>query len=403
VAERPCTVSEITRAVRETLEGTFPALWVLGELSDYKQHSSGHRYFTLKDETAQIRCVMWRSVRLAGFLPEVGMQVMARGRVTVYERSGQYQLNVSQLLQAGVGQQQLALEELKRRLHAEGLFDSALKRPLPDYPRAIGVVTSRTGAAIRDILNVLRRRFPGVRVVLRPARVQGTGAAEDVAQGIADLNAFGEVDVLIVGRGGGAAEDLAAFNGEVVVRAVRASKIPVISAVGHEVDVTLADLAADVRSPTPSAAAELAVRDRAALRDRIADLVERGYEAVRRLLVENEDLLESYLDSYGLRRVEDTILQHMQRTDDLEKDLYAGMRQAFETRASAYGRLTGKLGTLSPLSVLSRGYSVAQRLVDGRVVVDAATLTEGERLRIRFARGEAAVTVNETKSSQSDI
>ncbi len=397
MAERPCTVSEITLAIRQTLETAFPPLWVIGELSEYTQAASGHRYFTLKDERSQLRCVMWRSHRPSGFEPEVGNQVLAQGQVTVYERSGQYQLNATQLFQAGVGQQQLALEELKLRLMEEGLFDQARKRPLPPYPQSIGVVTSRTGAAIRDIVQVLGRRFPGVRIVLRPALVQGGGAAEDIAQGIEELNAYGEVDLLIVGRGGGSAEDLAAFNAEGVVRAVCASEIPVISAVGHEIDVTLTDLAADCRAPTPSAAAELAVRDGAELKQRLGELGQRAHDALFRLLEENAGLLNAYRESYGLRRVEDLVFQNMQRVDELQKGLHTGMRRRFEAGLGAYGRLTAQLGTLSPLSVLGRGYSLTQRLEDGSVVQDAGALSQGERLRVRFAKGEAVCTVDEVR------
>jgi exodeoxyribonuclease VII large subunit len=398
VAEHPCTVSEITRAIRQTLELEFPPLWVVGELAEYRQHTSGHRYFTLKDESCQIRCVMWRSQKLSGFRPEVGMEVLARGQVTVYERGGQYQLTVSQLFQAGMGQQQLALEVLKQRLLEEGLFEASARRPMPPYPETIGVVTSQTGAAIRDILQVLGRRFPGVRVVLRPALVQGEGAAEDIARGIEELNACGGMDLLIVGRGGGSPEDLAAFNTEVVVRAVRGSDAPVISAVGHEVDVSLADLAADCRAPTPSAAAELAVRDRGELEERVARLAGRAYDALRRLLEENAELLDTYRDSYGLRRVEELVFQHLQRIDETQKDLYTGIERRFEGKAEAYRLLTAQLGTLSPLSVLSRGYSLTQRLEDGAVVIDAGTLVEGERVRVRFAKGEAVCSVDEVYS-----
>ena len=395
MADRPATVTEITRAVKQTLEREFPLVWVTGEISQYRLHTSGHRYFTLKDENAQLSCIMWRSNRPSGFEPEAGVQVLARGKVTVYERSGQYQLTVQQMFPAGVGQQQVALDELKRRLMEEGLFDQALKRPLPDFPLAIGIVTSRTGAAIRDILQVLDRRFAGLHVVLRPSLVQGEGAAEDIAAGIAELNALGGLDLLIVGRGGGSVEDLAAFNSETVVRAVRASQIPVISAVGHEVDVSLADLAADVRAPTPSAAAELAVRDGVELRDRVTGLARRAYAALDRLIEENQDLLASYRDSYGLRRVEDRILQDMQRIDDLQKGLLNGVRVGYDSAASAYHGDTARLAALSPLSVLARGYSVTQTHPGGVLVQDAQSLSPGDELRVRFARGEVTAAVDQ--------
>ena len=397
MAERPCTVTEITQAIKQTLETSFPPLWVTGELAEYTVAASGHRYFTLKDESCRLRCVMWRSQNLSGFVPETGMQVLAYGKVAIYERGGQYQLSVSQLFQAGVGQQQLALEALKKKLHEEGLFDTDRKRPLPPYPGTIGVVTSRSGAAIRDILNVLERRFPAVRVILRPALVQGDGAPEDIAEGIADLNTLGDPDVIIVGRGGGSAEDLAAFNTEGVARAIACSAIPVISAVGHEIDFTLADLASDCRAPTPSAAAELAVRDRAELLERASELCRRAYDAVTRLLQENAELLETYRESYGLRRVDDWVLQHMQRIDELHKDLQNAIRTDYGARAESYRRLTAQLGALSPLSVLTRGYSLAQRVDSDDVIQDAASLSVGDRLRLRLARGEAVCTVDETR------
>ncbi|MBT3602168.1 MAG: exodeoxyribonuclease VII large subunit, partial [Candidatus Latescibacteria bacterium] len=218
MSDQPLTVSEVTQAIKQTLE-SFPPMWIVGELTSFTQHSSGHRYFTLSDKNCQLRCVMWRSRSLGNFHPESGMEVLVQGQLTLYERRGDYQLNAMQMFPAGMGQQQLAFEQLKRKLAEEGLFDEGLKQPLPEYPRVIGVVTSKTAAAFQDILNVLKRRFSGVRIVLRPALVQGIGAAEDIAQGIADLNAYGDIDVMIVGRGGGAAEDLAAFNDERVGRA----------------------------------------------------------------------------------------------------------------------------------------------------------------------------------------
>lgn len=394
--ERPHSVSEVTQAVKQTLEMQFPPMWVRGELTSFSQPGSGHRYFTLSDSDSQLRCVMWRSRPIAGFQPEFGMSVLAQGELTVYERRGEYQFNVFQLFPAGAGQQQLAFEALKQKLAGEGLFDEGRKRPLPEYPRGIGVVTSQTGAAFRDILDVLNRRFAGVRVALRPARVQGEGAPEEIAQGIADLNAFGEVDVLIVGRGGGSAEDLAAFNDERVVRAIAHSEIPIISAVGHEIDTSLADLAADVRAPTPSAAAEIAVRDVVAVRERVGRLTLRGRDAMQRLLGENADLLESYEESYGMRRVSDLIDQHAQHIDELHGALYMLLRRSLENRWADYRRLTGKLGSLSPLSVLARGFGLVQR-ADGSVVSDASVLTPRERLSIKFAKGEAICRVEDVR------
>ena len=394
MADRPYTVSEVTQAVKQTLEVEFPPVWVVGEIASYTEHSSGHRYFTLKDQNCQLRCVMWRSQQIKGFKPEAGMEVVARGRLTVYERSGQYQLSVQRLVQLGVGPDQIALEELKKKLHKEGLFDESRKQALPEFPRSIGVVTSKSGAAIRDILNVLARRFHGLRVVLRPAMVQGVGSEREVAQAIGDLDRFGEVDVMIVGRGGGSKEDLAAFNTEAVVRAISASRIPIISAVGHEIDFTLADLVADVRAPTPSAAAELVVRDAAEVRDRVASMGRRLAETMDRMLLENDEILRSYRERYGLRRVEDLVRQSAQTVDELERSLLDIVRRAYDGQRANYRRLTAKLASLSPLSVMGRGYSIAHRLDNGALVQEANTLEKGDEIRVRFATGQADCTVD---------
>jgi len=261
--EKIYTVSELTREIKQVLETGFPCLWVEGEISNFKRHSSGHLYFTLKDENSQIRCAMWRyRANDLIFRPEDGMKVLVQGNLQVYEPGGYYQIIVQQVQPAGVGELQLAFEQLKKKLYAEGLFDEAHKKPIPIFPERIGVITSPTGAAIRDIISVITRRFPIAQIILAPVRVQGPGAKEEIVQAIQDFNEFGEVDVLIVGRGGGSLEDLWAFNEEVVARAIFTSKIPIISAVGHEIDFSISDFVADRRAPTPSAAAEMAVPDR---------------------------------------------------------------------------------------------------------------------------------------------
>lgn len=380
--------------MKQALELEFPPLWVGGELASYKEHASGHRYFTLKDNYCQLKCVMWRSQELRGFKPEVGMEVVARGRLSVYERSGQYQLTVQRLVPAGEGQQQQALEALKRKLHKEGLFDEARKKPLPKYPTHVGVVTSASGAALGDILNVLSRRFAGLRVTLCPAVVQGGDAVRSITKALGDVNTWGQTDVLIVGRGGGSAEDLAAFNAEEVVRAVAACEVPVISAVGHEIDVSLTDLVADMRAPTPSAAGELVVRDAGDLRARVIDLERRVREAMDRILREDEDLLVGYTERYGLRRVEDLVRQHQQAVDELERSLCTRVGRIVERGQADYVRLSATLGSLSPLSVLSRGYSIVMKEEDGRPVRVADELSPGDRLRIRLQEGQVDATVN---------
>ncbi|MSS70499.1 MAG: exodeoxyribonuclease VII large subunit [Candidatus Latescibacteria bacterium] len=398
MADRPYSVSEITQVLKGILEQTLPPVWVTGEVSQYIQHTSGHRYFTLKDEVAQIKCVMFRGQGRLPFAPEAGMQVFAFGTVSIYERNGQHQLYVSQMHPAGAGAAAAALEQLRARLMAEGLFEEARKRPLPGFPACIGVVTSPTGAAIRDIATVVDRRAPWARVVLAPARVQGAGAVAEIVQAIEALNTWGEADVLIVGRGGGAAEDLSAFNDERVVRAIFGSHLPVISAVGHEIDVTLSDLVADRRAPTPSAAAELAVPDRTELSRLLTDLLARSREAVERMLDDDEQAISGYTASYGLRRFVDSLGQHAQRTDDLEGDLRDRMVDRLKDRMRSCRDLMGLLGTLSPLNTLARGYSICQRLPDGKVVRDSAEVEVGEQMRVRFARGEAECTVTDKRS-----
>ncbi len=398
MADRPYSVSEITQVLKGILEQTLPPVWVTGEVSQYIQHTSGHRYFTLKDEVAQIKCVMFRGQGRLPFAPEAGMQVFAFGTVSIYERNGQHQLYVSQMHPAGAGAAAAALEQLRARLMAEGLFEEARKRPLPGFPACIGVVTSPTGAAIRDIATVVDRRAPWARVVLAPARVQGAGAVAEIVQAIEALNTWGAADVLIVGRGGGAAEDLSAFNDERVVRAIFGSRLPVISAVGHEIDVTLSDLVADRRAPTPSAAAELAVPDRTELSRLLTDLLARSREAVERMLDDDEQAISGYTASYGLRRFVDSLGQHAQRTDDLEGDLRDRMVDRLKDRMRSCRDLMGLLGTLSPLNTLARGYSICQRLPDGKVVRDSAEVEVGEQMRVRFARGEAECTVTDKRS-----
>ncbi|MFC1526817.1 exodeoxyribonuclease VII large subunit, partial [Candidatus Latescibacterota bacterium] len=266
----PLSVSDVTAQVKAILEDSLPYCWVIGEVSDFRRPGSGHCYLTLKDSTCQLSCVMFRFyAQQLRFEPEPGAKVLVYGNVSVYERGGRYQFYVYRMQPAGVGELALAFEQLKARLEDEGLFDPARKRPLPPFPRTVGVVTSATGAAIRDIVQVLGRRAPGIQIVLRPARVQGPGAAAEIAQAIADLNRHGEADILIAGRGGGSPEDLWPFNEEAVARAMYASRVPVVSAVGHEIDYTIADYVADIRAPTPSAAAEMVAQEHAILKRQV--------------------------------------------------------------------------------------------------------------------------------------
>ena len=384
------TVSELTAGIKTLLEETFPQVSVSGEISNYKRHSSGHAYFSLKDERSQLRCVMWRTAnRRLTFEPEDGMEVLARGVLSVYEVQGQYQLIARELKPVGAGALQAAFERLKARLELEGLFREEHKKALPSFPERVGVVTSGSGAAIRDIIQVLRRRAPWVSIILRPTPVQGDGAAAEIAAAIEEMNDYGEVDVLIVGRGGGSVEDLWAFNEEAVVRAVFGSRIPVVSAVGHETDYTLTDFAADHRAPTPSGAAEIVVRD-------IRELKDRSDAVSRRLCVGMTGYIDRYrqrvataVSSYGLRRPVDQVGQYAQYTDELTRRLAERCFHIHETRVQRVGGLAGRLQALSPLSVLERGYAVCQRASDGRIVRGADELNVDDRVKVRLRKGEA--------------
>jgi len=326
-------VADLTRNIRFILEKNFSGVWVEGEISNFKWHTSGHMYFALKDETAQLQCVMFRTDNQnLAFEIEEGLSVVLYGRVSVYPVRGQYQLYVEKVEPKGLGALQLRFLQLKEKLLKEGLFDEAHKKPIPFLPHRIGVVTSIDGAALRDILQVLARRFPGMPVLVYPVPVQGEGAAEAIAGAVRDLNDFARTDVLIVGRGGGSLEDLWAFNEEVVARAIFESAIPVISAVGHEVDFTIADFVADLRAPTPSAAAELAVPRKEELFLKISDLK-------ARLLKSPKTVLENQL----------------QRLDELKKNLETLLLAFFKLKKERFRGFLGKLEALGPLQILKRG------------------------------------------------
>jgi exodeoxyribonuclease VII large subunit len=402
------TVSQVNRAVRNLLESEVAPLWVSGEVANWKRAGSGHCYFTLKDENAQLRCVMWRSdaIRLP-IDPDDGMELRAFGTLTLYEARGEYQLGVRRLEAAGAeGLWRLAFEKLRIRLEAEGLLDPARKRPLPRFPARVGVVTSTTGAALRDILSVLSRRAPWTRVLLAGTRVQGDGAALDVAHAIRTLGGSGLVDVLVVGRGGGSIEDLWAFNEEPVARAIATCPVPVVSAVGHEVDVTIADLVADLRAPTPSAAAEAVVPDGEALAASLGALparlrralratVERRRRAVRDGTPRLRRALRTLLEPRRLRveragermtRVLEARLQRLRRRAEVGPRLQRAMRVALEGERGRLAGLAGRLEALSPLSTLRRGYAVPLSR-EGRVLRGVADFTPGRRFVLRVVDG----------------
>jgi len=388
------SVSRLVSLLQEVIEDNFVSVFVEGEISNFAIPASGHFYFTLKDDRSQIRSVMFRPQnRLLPFRPANGMKVVCRGRVSLYPQRGEVQLIVESMEPSGIGSLQLAYEQLRERLSAEGLFDEALKRQLPPHPVTIGVVTSATGAAIHDILNVLERRSAGVRVLLRPVRVQGEGAAAEIASGIADLNRHGEAEVLIVGRGGGSLEDLWAFNEEIVVKAIRASIIPVISAVGHETDVTLADFAADLRAPTPSAAAEMVVRSRLEIERHLDHLIMRLCGQMRGSL----DLLAEKVA--GLQRRLKGPLREIvllkQREESFRHRLHAAMEGYLDREESRLALAAGRLDALSPLRTLQRGYAVAVTEKTGKAVRDASEIAKGDLLDLRFYRGRAKAIVRE--------
>ena len=439
-------VGELTRRIKDALSSEFPAVWVRGEVLGYKRATgAGNTYFCLKDRFAQLDCMMWAkdAARLRFELRD-GLQIEAFGNVSVYEARGRYQLYVSEMRPAGAGARLLALEALKKRLQAEGLFDPSRKRPLPSYPRRIGLVTSPSGAAVRDLITVLRKRWPAIGLVLAPVRVQGDGAAEEIVWAIRRFNRYAQVDLLIVGRGGGSLEVLWAFNEEIVVRAIAGSSIPVISAVGHEVDVTLADFAADVRAATPSNAAELAVRDRRAIENQTSGLRQRLRRAIHHALAVRRQQFDHLIEKHGFRRRWDVFRLWRRRVEDSADRARTQMnrrlrvaRRRLDGAAAAYGlrefprrlgelRLESReqaqrleraiteivaarrssvagcdarLGALSPRRVLERGYCLVRR-PDGTLLRAAASLAAGDAIRVEFARGDVDARVEDVRAGE---
>ncbi|MEO6308601.1 MAG: exodeoxyribonuclease VII large subunit [Nitrospiraceae bacterium] len=431
------TVSELTGLLRTSIEEQFSDIYLEGELSNLRAPGSGHIYCTLKDKMSQIRAVLFRSsaIRLRFALQE-GMQVIVRGRLTVYEPRGEYQIVLDTVEPKGIGALQIAFEQLKERLTAEGLFDQDRKKSIPEFPRTVGVVTSLTGAAIRDILAVLRRRWPTIRILIAPVQVQGERAGRQIAEALAALNDWGSVDVIIVGRGGGSLEDLWSFNEEIVVRAIAASHVPVVSAVGHEVDVTLADFAADLRAPTPSAAAEAVVPVLAEIVERLRELTTRTGQVMFRHCAFERQRLDA-----GIRGVTDVrfrLQEAAQRTDDMvdrlrtmvQQLLMSGREQIHEAQRNLSGlnpilmikqglatvpqfskRLEGQMGviltqhrhrihatlaqlnSLSPLAILERGYSILQTAPAGQILHRASDVEVGQELEAQLASGRLSCTV----------
>jgi exodeoxyribonuclease VII large subunit len=434
------TVSEASEHIKVVLEDTFFDLWVEGEISNLRLPSSGHTYLTLKDEHSQLRAVLFKMQRrYLRFDPKDGMSVVARGRISLYEPRGEYQLVIDYMEPKGVGALQMAFEQLKIRLAQAGLFDPARKRPLPLLPRGIGIVTSPTGAAIRDMLQILRRRFVNLHVCLYPVRVQGDGAAAEIARGVAALNGYPGIDVIIVARGGGSLEDLWAFNEEAVAQAIYASALPVISAVGHEIDYTIADFVADVRAPTPSAAAELVIRNKSELHAELQALAQRFERAIHQRLEACRARLEAWqqrralkepwaplrtleqqldelsarlvraararmrLSQEGFERCEAAVTHlsplmrvglQRERLTALERRLTAAQTGRVGREREELERLAATLQALSPLAILARGYSICRRRSDGQVIREANAAAPGMSIDIALWQGSLQCTVD---------
>jgi len=423
------TVSEISREIKVLLETAFGEIWVEGEVSNFQAASSGHIYFTLKDDSSVLSAVMFsRANKGLKFKLENGIKVICFGKISAYGPRGQYQIIVEKIEPKGIGSLQLALEQLKIKLEKEGLFSSERKRPIPYLPSRIGVVTSLGGAAIKDILKVLERRFSDVHIIINPAQVQGEIAKEEIAQGIKNLNSLNEtlpaserIEVMIVGRGGGSMEDLWSFNEEIVARAIYNSKIPVISAVGHERDWTISDLVADLRAPTPSVAAELVIPKKEDLEEKVDGLTdalknsfldiaydfEQGVDdASRRMLLGMQNLLRLSASEFqalhkklALLNPVALIRQHKLKLADLARQIYVRAVHFLEMRQAEFGSAAEKLSSLSPLNILGRGYSITFKMPQGAVVKDIKILEAGDTIKTRLHKGEILSKVTEVKGN----
>ena len=425
------TVSELTQEIKNILDLKFSDIWIEGEISNLRIPPSGHIYFTLKDDFSQIRAVLFKmQARTLRFVLEDGLHVVCRGRVSVYERRGEYQLILEEVEPKGIGAFQLAFLQLKDRLEKEGLFDPAHKKPIPMIPQTIGIVTSPTGAVIRDMLHIIHRRFENIHILLHPVRVQGEGAPLEIAKAIEDFNKRMNVDVIIVGRGGGSLEDLWSFNEEIVARAIYHSKIPIVSAVGHETDYTISDFVADLRAPTPSAAAELVVRDKREIKNTLHYLEERlenqilqtlqenrtNLSHLKKMLTDPRKMIEEYflrvddlvnrfriLTSWTLKRKRERSLHLSERLylqnpiqrvknlrlaiSEIGKRLGQTMRYSVEIQRQKVEGIFGKLGSLSPLSILQRGYSITRMFPSLQILRDAAHIREGDKVEVRLHKG----------------
>lgn len=436
------TVSQLTSVIKSSLEDNFTDVWIEGEISNFRVPSSGHIYFTLKDNSSQIRAVLFRpSARMLKFVPKEGLHVLCRGRITVYEFRGEYQIVIEYMEPRGIGALLMAFEQLKERLSKEGLFDESRKRPIPPFPKKIGIVTSPTGAAIRDILTIIERRFASVEIVIAPASVQGERAATEIVEAIGDLNRIEGIDVIIVTRGGGGIEDLWPFNEEIVARAIFNSQIPVISAVGHEIDYTIADFVADLRAPTPSAAAEMVVKNKEDILRHLGTLYQRLLYAEQTFLGKKRERINSL--STRVFSPEREIGRYFQRLDDVEVRLRIGIKRIIKDRQHNIERLiqdissfnpqnriqlfkhmvdtsinsifknfshiialkkegfhgvVARLDSLSPLAILSRGYSITYKLPERLIVKSSADVHHGNMVEVKLHDGSITCLVEEVNS-----
>ena len=389
------SVAEATRYIKQLFDQDqiLSALLVRGEISNFKNHTSGHCYFTLKDAQATIRAVMFKSkAQYLKFIPRDGMKVIVQGRIQVFERDGQYQLYADRIVPEGVGELSLAYEQLKELLTKEGLFDDSRKQQLPLLPQAVGIITSLTGAALRDIVTVAKRRHKGIPLILYPVAVQGTEAAPQIAQAIRAFNTYGKVDVLIVGRGGGSLEELWSFNDERVVRAISESTIPIVSAVGHQTDYTLYDFAADLRAATPSQAAEIVVPDVYELARHIRSQQEHLQVHLRNQLRLKRLRIEACLDARIMRQPQDLIIKELQLLDDYQQKLILFIKQKAADERRNLMLFSEKLAMLNPFAVLSRGYSIVRR-ADGQVITSQHQVSQGDEVTLLLADGSLEAQV----------
>ncbi len=400
MGEAPLTISELTDRVKDLIEDSIGVVNVIGEISNYTHHrTSGHRYFTLKDESAQLRCVFfrWRASSL-DFDPEDGMSVIASGKLTVYKPYGSYQLDVNRLFPAGAGALDLAFRKLKEKLFKEGLFAEEHKRPLPEYPLSVGVITSAEGAAVRDFIRTLHRRAPWINIIIRPTRVQGEGAAEDLASAIEDFNSYEKVDLIVITRGGGSLEDLWAFNEEIVAYAVYNSQIPIISAVGHEIDFTICDFVADARAATPTAAAELVSYDKSLLEANLNRIQTDLFKSLVSILDSKKLRLKSIADHRAFQKPINLLSQSSIRLDHLSERLTEVIANKMEAKRVRVQSLHRQLKAVSPKNTLSRGYSICSK-EDGEIIKSSSMVNIGDAVNLMFAEGKAKAGILETKEN----